>query len=96
MAAYAVSAIDLALWDLKGKKHGVSISEFIGGRYDAVPGYVTFGVPVNDFANVIDASSAREIDGIAGVQTQIVLDTLTNTGGAPLLIAQAQDSPGAS
>jgi general secretion pathway protein A len=36
------------------------------------------------------------VDGIAGVQTQIVLDTLNNSGGAPLLIAQAQDSPGAS
>ena len=36
------------------------------------------------------------VDGIAGVQTQIVLDTLNNTGGAPLLVAQAQDSPGAS
>ncbi len=36
------------------------------------------------------------VDGIAGVQTQIVLDTLNNTSGAPLLIAQAQDSPGAS
>ncbi|HEY7638095.1 MAG TPA: AAA family ATPase [Steroidobacteraceae bacterium] len=36
------------------------------------------------------------VDGIAGVQTQIVLDTLNNTAGAPLLVAQAQDSPGAS
>jgi general secretion pathway protein A len=36
------------------------------------------------------------VDGIAGVQTQIVLDTLRNTAGAPLLVAQAQDSPGAS
>lgn len=36
------------------------------------------------------------VDGIAGVQTQIVLDTLSNTNGAPLLVAQAQDSPGAS
>jgi general secretion pathway protein A len=32
------------------------------------------------------------VDGIAGVQTQIVLDTLNNSGGAPLLIAQAQDT----
>jgi L-alanine-DL-glutamate epimerase-like enolase superfamily enzyme len=40
-----VSAIDLALWDLKGKKHGVSVSEFLGGRYKEVPAYVTFGVP---------------------------------------------------
>jgi general secretion pathway protein A len=36
------------------------------------------------------------VDGIAGVQTQIVLDTLNNANGAPLLVAQAQDSPGAS
>jgi L-rhamnonate dehydratase len=40
-----VSAIDLALWDLKGKKHGVSVSEFLGGRFREVPAYVTFGVP---------------------------------------------------
>jgi general secretion pathway protein A len=36
------------------------------------------------------------VDGIAGVQTQIVLDTLTNSNGAPLLVAQTQDRPGAS
>lgn len=40
-----VSAIDLALWDLKGKKHGVPVSELLGGRFEAVPAYVTFGVP---------------------------------------------------
>jgi general secretion pathway protein A len=28
------------------------------------------------------------VDGIAGVQTQIVLDTLNNPAGAPLLMAQ--------
>jgi general secretion pathway protein A len=36
------------------------------------------------------------VDGIAGVQTQIVLDTINNSTGAPLLVAQTQDSPGAS
>jgi general secretion pathway protein A len=35
------------------------------------------------------------VDGIAGVQTQIVLDTLNNSAGAPLLVAQTTDSPGA-
>ena len=29
------------------------------------------------------------VDGVAGVQTQIVLDTLSNTAGSPLLMAQA-------
>ncbi len=36
------------------------------------------------------------VDGIAGVQTQIVLDALGNTRGAPVLIAQAGSSQGAS
>jgi general secretion pathway protein A len=36
------------------------------------------------------------VDGIAGVQTQIVLDTLSNPAGAPLLLAQAADGNGAS
>lgn len=36
------------------------------------------------------------VDGVAGVQTQIVLDALGNTRGAPVLIAQAGSSQGAS
>jgi general secretion pathway protein A len=35
------------------------------------------------------------VDGIAGVQTQIVLDTLNNAAGAPLLMAQATSDHGA-
>lgn len=36
------------------------------------------------------------VDGIAGVQTQIVLDAVANASGAPLLIAQDANVPGAS
>jgi general secretion pathway protein A len=36
------------------------------------------------------------VDGIAGVQTQMLLDTLNNSEGAPLLIAQTSASEGAS
>jgi general secretion pathway protein A len=36
------------------------------------------------------------VDGIAGVQTQIVLDALANSSGAPLLIAQDSAHMGAS
>jgi general secretion pathway protein A len=37
-------------------------------------------------------SHRLNVDGIAGVQTQIVLDTLNNPAGAPLLVAQADDA----
>jgi general secretion pathway protein A len=36
------------------------------------------------------------VDGIAGVQTQIVLDALANSSGAPRLIAQESTNVGAS
>ncbi|MET0533891.1 MAG: AAA family ATPase [Steroidobacter sp.] len=36
------------------------------------------------------------VDGIAGVQTQIVLDALANNGGSPLLIARSGSGRGAS
>jgi general secretion pathway protein A len=37
-------------------------------------------------------SHRLNVDGIAGVQTQIVLDTLNNPAGAPLLVAQSDDA----
>ena len=38
-----VSAIDLALWDLKGKLFGVSVAELLGRCHDTVPAYVAGG-----------------------------------------------------
>ncbi|MFV1967272.1 MAG: mandelate racemase/muconate lactonizing enzyme family protein [Pirellulaceae bacterium] len=38
----AMSGIDMALWDLKGKTLGQSVSELMGGRYhDSIPCYAT-------------------------------------------------------
>ncbi len=38
----AMSGIDMALWDLKGKHLGMSVSDLIGGRYrDSFPCYAT-------------------------------------------------------
>lgn len=46
----AIAACDIALWDLKGKLLGRSVSSLIGGRFhDPVPCYVS-GLPVHDDA----------------------------------------------
>ncbi len=38
----ALSGIDLALWDLKGKRHGLPVAELLGGRaHDRVPAYAS-------------------------------------------------------
>ena len=40
----AVSAIDIALWDIRGKHHGVPTSQLLGGARTRVPAYITFGL----------------------------------------------------
>lgn len=39
----AVSAVDIALWDVKGKHYGEPVWRLLGGARSTVPTYVTFG-----------------------------------------------------
>ncbi len=39
----AISAIDIALWDLKGKVAGISLARLLGGFADRVPTYIAGG-----------------------------------------------------
>ena len=40
----AMSAVDIALWDLKGKRLGQPVWRLLGGAQVTVPAYVTFGL----------------------------------------------------
>jgi L-alanine-DL-glutamate epimerase-like enolase superfamily enzyme len=42
-ASHAIAAVDLALWDLKGKHFGQPVWRLLGGARDQVPVYATFG-----------------------------------------------------
>lgn len=42
-ASHAIAAIDIALWDLKGKALGQPLWRLLGGARDRVPLYATFG-----------------------------------------------------
>lgn len=44
----ALSAIDIALWDIRGKKEGRSVHELLGGFRNWAPTYATFGYPFFD------------------------------------------------
>lgn len=53
MVLHALSAVDIALWDLKGKALGVSVSRLLGGRFrERVQAYATglYFRPQEDFA----------------------------------------------
>ena len=46
LALHAISAVDMALWDLAGKASGTPVSELLGGRrLDAVPVYASEVMP---------------------------------------------------
>jgi L-alanine-DL-glutamate epimerase-like enolase superfamily enzyme len=42
-SGHVMGAVDIALWDIKGKALGVPIATLIGGARASVPNYVTFG-----------------------------------------------------
>lgn len=42
-ASHAIAAIDVALWDLKGKVYGEPVWRLLGGARSRVPTYTTFG-----------------------------------------------------
>lgn len=47
-AAHAMAALDVALWDIKGKALGLPVWRLLGGARGQVPVYATFGFSVFD------------------------------------------------
>jgi L-rhamnonate dehydratase len=64
----AMSALDLALWDIKGKALGQPVARLIGGARDAVPVYATVGLPAYVEAELIAACKTALADGFIGAK----------------------------
>ncbi len=52
-----LSAIDIALWDIKGKAFGLPVWRLLGGAHSQVPAYVTFGEPSYDQEGLAKAAA---------------------------------------
>ncbi|GJL83178.1 MAG: mandelate racemase [marine bacterium B5-7] len=57
-ASHAISAVDLALWDIKGKALDQPCWQLMGGARDTVPVYVTFGFNFFDREELAEAAAA--------------------------------------
>jgi L-alanine-DL-glutamate epimerase-like enolase superfamily enzyme len=57
-ASHAMAAIDLALWDLKGKALGQPCWRLLGGARNQVPVYATFGFAFFDREELAEAARA--------------------------------------
>ncbi len=70
----AMSGIDMALWDLRGKVLGQSVSELMGGRHaDEIPCYAT-GMYFKEMAegdlirSIVEEASSYQAQGFAAIE----------------------------
>ncbi|MBV9578608.1 MAG: hypothetical protein JO057_08475, partial [Chloroflexi bacterium] len=52
----ALSGVDIALWDLRGKALGQPTWKLLGGYSAQVPAYITFGLPEYDVDQLVEAA----------------------------------------
>lgn len=64
----ALSALDLALWDLKGQRLGQPVARLLGGARDKVAAYATAGLPAFGETELVAACTAALADGYRGVK----------------------------
>lgn len=64
----AMSALDLALWDVKGKALDQPVARLIGGARNAVPAYATVGLPAYSETELIAACKKALAEGFHGAK----------------------------
>jgi len=70
-ASWAISAIDTAVWDIKGKALNQPIWKLLGGARQKVQAYATLGVPGASIDQLIEAARRLVAMGFKSVKTQV-------------------------
>ncbi|SDX05305.1 mandelate racemase/muconate lactonizing enzyme family protein [Roseicitreum antarcticum] len=72
IASMAIAAIDVALWDLRSRKRGVSLATMLGKRRDRVPAYgsgkASPSLPIDD---LIETSAGYIAEGFDAVKIRV-------------------------
>ena len=70
-AANATSAVDQALWDIKGQVLGVPVWQLLGGAHDRVPVYATLGVPSVEPEQLVEMARRLKERGFQAIKIQV-------------------------
>src|SRR6185437_5194590 len=77
IAALAISAIDIALWDIRGKAFGVSLARLLGGLRDRVPAYASGALVRTTPTDKLERAAAALVEkGYSQVKTQMGVEGL--------------------
>jgi L-alanine-DL-glutamate epimerase-like enolase superfamily enzyme len=64
----ALSCIDIALWDIKGKSTGRTVAELMGGHKSEIAAYVTFGMAMYDRDQLVEAARLQVEAGFTALK----------------------------
>src|SRR5262252_2839751 len=74
MWSSAVSAIDIALWDIKGKYYKESVWRLLGGAQNPVPAYVTFGLKQYTKEQLVEVAKSFVAQGAHRLKMVVAVD----------------------
>jgi len=77
VAALAISAIDIALWDIRGKAFGVPLARLLGASRDRVPAYASGALTRTTPTDKLERAAAALVEkGYSQVKTQMAVEGL--------------------
>jgi L-rhamnonate dehydratase len=91
-AAHALAALDVALWDIKGKAFGQPIWRLLGGARERVPVYVTFGFDFFDRGQLAEAAKLWVKRGFTRLKMTVGHRGLARRNQQPLLDLLREDA----
>ena len=91
-AAHALAAIDVALWDIKGKALGQPVWRLLGGARDRAPVYATFGFGFFDREQLAAAAKLWVSQGFRRLKMTVGNEALRNRDTRPLMDVIREDA----
>ncbi len=91
-AAHAQAAVDVALWDVKGKALGMPIWKLLGGARGRVPVYATFGFGFFNREQLAAAAKHWVSKGFRRLKMTVAGEALRNRGNRPVIEAIHEDA----
>ena len=91
-AAHALAAIDMALWDIKGKALGLPVWKLLGGAHPRVPVYATFGFGFFDREQLAAAAKLWVSKGFIRLKMTVGNEALRHRDTRPVMDVIREDA----